>query len=197
MKTTLRFVFALALVVFLSACSHTKGGSCFNPAAPGCGGDNGGGEPPDQTGLEPLGDAAPKHYLKDANGNDTTMWARLLWVNPPRRSVMPYGNVACPGKCFQFQAEIGKDAEPKRSAEITIHWSDDCVTPSPKSMKLGGVTRDLLEPGESKVVRDQNSHFFDTTLKCLLVEGRHGARDDNGAIVGRYFLVLDYQDPPR
>ena len=197
MTNIFRLAFVLALVVFLSACSHTKGGGCINPAAPGCGnGDNGGGNgggEPDQTGLEPLGDAAPKHYLIDSvTKAATSMWVKLLWVNPARRSILTYGNLVCPAKCFQLRAEVGKDAEPPRKATILFYWSDDCVNPWPG--RSGNVGGGIVAPGESKIVGDGYVYFFDSTPKCLLADGEH-FRNEGGRVRGTYPLVLDYQDP--
>lgn len=185
MKTR-NFVFLVLALVMIS-CS--KGGPASS-VTPTIGGGTGS-TPPNQSNYEPLGDAAPRHYLKDNNGSDTTMWVRLLWLQVPRGSTLVYGNQVCPDKCFQFQAEIGKDdMDPRRDATISFSLSEDCVNP------LGGVLAGgTVVPGTSMQIGRNSFKFFDFTPKCLLAIGDHH-KDGGGRVVGTYPLVLDY-NPPR
>lgn len=183
----LRFglVFVLALVVFLPACSHSKGGGCVGPTCPDYVDP-----PPDQTGLEPLGDAAPKHYLKDAAGNNTSMWVRLLEISPARRSTI-VGLSMCGGVCYtvKVKAEIGKDdVEPRRDARIAFSLSANCNNP------IKFVGDGTVAPGASVIIEAETFVRFDTipAPKCLMAEGSH-FRNEGGSIRGSYPLALEYQ----
>ena len=202
-KTIFRFVFVFAFVALFSACSNSKGGSCVNPAAPGCGGGNGGGdEPPDQTGLDPLGDAAPRHYLKDDAGKDTLVWVRLLEVSPARRSTVK-GNAGCSFNCFtfSFSAEVGADAGFLGMAIVSFSLSDDCVNSQGRVNWQGdSESTNVVVAGTRGIAAGETYHHFDThpIPKCLLVTGERSLTNPNGPRVVEhmaYPLVLDYQLP--
>ncbi len=92
------FLFAGALVVS-SACNMPSG-SPTSPSSPP------GNQPPPQDRYETL---PATHYLVDASGKETEMWAKLHWVKPERGSKVQIGPSACPDNCFRYSIELGLD----------------------------------------------------------------------------------------
>jgi len=183
----------MLVAVATAACGKNGGSSCINPNAPGCGGEP---PPPDQSKYEPLGDAAPRHYLKDINGNDTVMWIRLLSVNPPRGSILIYGNTngICPSKCQQFSMEAGMDSVDNAtgSSDFQLGWSEDCISFRENSW----VTGTGADSGNSTVFGGNEVHYFhDFAPQCFLVSGRYPIRGTSVPVKGMTSVTLDYHPP--
>jgi hypothetical protein len=184
MRAKLLFV-AFAAALSAVNCS-SKGGGLIQPSPTPI---------PDQTRYEPLGDAAPRHYLKDESGKITTMWIRLLSVTPERGSVLTFGNTngICPSKCQQFLAEAGQDQDPDVGGLTTIGlgWSPDCVNPS--TLWGEGTT---IVPGTSSTFGDGRVHYFrDFAPKCFYVQGDYSQKGTALIKRGVMAIPLDYQMP--
>lgn len=191
MRKTFGFVLVAVLALaFSSACGKNGGSSCINPNAPGCSGDT----PPDQSKYEPLG---TRHYLKDANGNDTAMWVSLLSVSPPRGSVLTYGNTngICPSKCQQFTMEGGLDSVDNAtgSSDFQVGWSQDCVNLSGDGWLSGGGP--VASGGSATFGGGQVHYFHDFAPQCFLVSGRYPIRGTAVPVMGTTSLLLDYHPP--
>ena len=190
MRKTFGFILVVLALAFSSACSKSGGSSCANPAAPGCSGDT----PPDQSKYEPLG---TRHYLKDANGNDTAMWVSLLSVSPPRGSVLTYGNTngTCPSKCQQFTMAgwIDPVDNATNPGSFQVKWSEDCVSPREDGMISGGGP---AASGGSVTFGGGEVHYFhDFAPQCFLVAWQYPIRGTAVPVTGMASLLLDYHPP--
>lgn len=165
--TIIKFAFVLSLVALLAACTEKK---CIGPTCAG------GIDPaPNQDGLDPLGEAAPKYYLRDAAGNTTVMWVRLLEVSPVRRSVITFGNEVCPAKCQRFLIQAGMDVDSNATtpAVFEVNWSPNCQTPLGDSLTGGTV-----QQGQTVMIGQNFTTFFrDFAPQCFYVSGRYSQKD--------------------
>jgi hypothetical protein len=195
-RKNIAFASLLGLLVTLTSCPVISTG-CSSSSRPVSNlGPSSNPLPADQSLYEPLHDAAPRHYLKDEAGNDTTMWARLISVSPDRGSALTYGNTngICPTKCQQYLVEAGMDKTDTATnpSNFWLSWSEDCVN-GREDLWNNGVS---VPSGSSSTFGANDIHYFrDFAPKCFFVRGRY---PEKGTIVpksGTTVLVLDYRPP--
>ncbi len=196
MASTLRqfVVVALALALMAGACS---GGEKENPFQP---------DPLSPDPPKPRYETLPaKHYLANASGNETEMWATLYWVSPERGSKVQIGPSACPNNCFRYSMEVGLDIIPGETnnyvgASFETWFSLDGKEPIGESHDWYRLNGGGVGMGQSQMLGSDIIRMFQAVPKYILVKGQYrrswtcpcppGGPPD--PVVGSVAFELDY-----
>lgn len=170
-RTAFNLVIAAMIGMSLSACHNS--GTTTSPTPP-----------PDQSRYETL---PAKHYLVNASGTQTKMWAEFDSVNPLRGSTVVLGtqNCADPSSgCFGMSMTFGFDGidNPFTIATLTGYFSSDGVNPNGGSIVNGA----FWAPSVHETLPLLNLPGFPP--KYIVVTGTHPAGYTGGD-------PLSYHDP--
>ncbi|OGN41233.1 MAG: hypothetical protein A2606_02040 [Candidatus Yanofskybacteria bacterium RIFOXYD1_FULL_42_10] len=168
------WVLCLAIsALFLTGCG--KGGTPTTPILP-----------PNPNDYELLG---VTHFLKDSQGKDTDMWARLpAEPNPPRGSTLPNGGGG--SIAATVKVEVGIKNPGKNGAYLHGFFSHDGVTEDERTQISGGVGGEMGSPRILEATLWQATNR--ANYRYLLIVGTQGMLPQDKR-TGTTSFLLDYR----